>query len=88
MDDRNLDYLISVYEKPYVKGEIRSKESNKKIRDEMNCKDRHLLFDELCLEAKTLTLSPNQKKLVRYLIDEFSNDFKQLHHTAKKETII
>ena len=99
MEDRSLEYIIGVYEKPYVPGEIRSKETNKKLRDEKKRKDRHLIFDELCLElfddfdelcleAKTLTLSPNQKKLVRYLIDEFSDDFKQLHHTAKKETII
>ena len=88
MEDRSLDYLIGVYEKPYVKGEIRSKESNKKIRDERKRKDRHLIFDELCLEAKTLTLSGNQKRLVRHLIDEFSDDFKQLHRTAKKEAVI
>lgn len=99
MEDRSLEYIIGVYEKPYVPGEIRSKETNKKLRDEKKRKDRHLIFDELCLElfndfddlcfeAKTLMLSPNQKKLVRYLIDEFSDSFKDLHHTAKKETII
>lgn len=88
MEDRSLEYIIGVYEKPYVPGEIRSKETRKKIRDESKRKDRHLIFDELCLEAKTLILSSNQKKLVRYLIDEFSDNFKELHHTAKKETII
>ena len=99
MENRSLEYILSLYKKPYVKGEIRSKETRKKIRDESKRKDRHLIFDELCLEllndfdelcleAKTLTLSPNQKLLVRYLIDEFSDNFKELHHTAKKETII
>lgn len=99
MEDRSLEYIISLYEKPYAPGEIRSKETRKRIRDERKRKDRHLIFDELCLElfndfetlcdeANTLTLSPNQKKLVRYLIDEFSDRFKELHHTAKKETII
>ena len=88
MEDRSIEYLIGLYEKPYVPGEIRSKETNKQLRDESKRKDRHLIFDELCLEAKTLILSPNQKKLVRYLIDEFNDDFKELHHNAKKETII
>ena len=99
MKDRSLEYLLKLYEKPYVKGEIRSKETNTKLRHEQKRKNRHLIFDELCLElfndfdelcveAKTLVLSSDQKKLVRYLIDEFSSDFKQLHHTASEKCII
>ena len=99
MTDRSLEYLLGLYEKPYVKGEIRSKETNRKVRYEQKRKNRHLIFDELCLElfndfdelcleAKTLILSVNQKKLVRYLIDEFSSNFKQLHHTASEKCII
>lgn len=99
MKERSLEYLIGLYEKPYVKGEIRSKETNRKVRYEQKRKNRHLIFDELCLElfndfdelcleAKTLVLSPNQKKLVRYLIDEFSSNFKKLHHTASEKCII
>lgn len=99
MNDRSLEYILSLYEKPYVKGEIRSPETNRKIRHEQKRKNRHLIFDELCLElfnefdellleTKILNLTSDQKKLVRYLIDEFSNDFKQLHRTASEKTII
>lgn len=94
-----MEYLLGLYEKPYVKGERRSKETNRNLRHEQKRKNRHLIFDELCLElfndfdelcleAKTLILSPDQKKLVRYLIDEFSSKFKQLHHTASEKCII
>lgn len=88
MTGRDIGFLLSLYNQPYVKGEIRSKESNRKMRYEKKRKHRQLLFDELILEAKTLVLSPNQKKLVRYLIDDFSSRFKELHHNASEKCII
>ena len=45
-------------------------------------------FDGLLSEAKPFTLNNNQIKLVRYLIDTFTNNFKELHGQAKEETII
>lgn len=87
-DERDIDFLLNLYEKEYVKGEIRSRESNKKIRNETKRKNRHLIFDELRNEADTINLSPNQVKLIRYLIDDFNEDFKNLHRKVKEECII
>ena len=86
--ERDINFLLSLYEKEYVKGEVRSKESRKKIRNESKRKNRHLIFDELRKEAYTINLSVNQIKLVRYLIDDFNEDFKNLHRKVKEETII
>ena len=46
-DERDINFLLNLYEKEYVKGEIRSKETKKKIRYETKRKNRHLIFDEL-----------------------------------------
>ena len=86
--ERDINFLLDLYEKNYVKGEIRSKESKQKIRYETKRKNRHLIFDELRNEADSINLSPNQIKLVRYLIDDFNEDFKNLHRKAKEETVI
>ena len=86
--ERDINFLLNLYEKEYVKGEIRSKETKKKIRYESKRKNRHLIFDNLRNEADTINLTPNQVKLIRYLIDDFNEDFKNLHRKVKEETII
>jgi hypothetical protein len=92
--DRNIYYLLdlyennSSYENNYVKGERRSTEHNRKRKREEKRKNRHLLFDELLLETKTLIFTHNEKKLIRYLIDDFNNDFQYLHRRASEKCII
>lgn len=86
--ERDIEYLLQLYETEYVKGERRSKHYEKTVRDESKRKNRHLILDSLINEAKPLTLNHNQIKIIRYLIDDFSDDFKELHRQAKEETII
>jgi len=94
MSDRDIAYLLNLYESNpsyennYVKGEMRSTEHNRKRKREEKRKNRHLIFDELLLEAKTLIFTPNQKKLIRYFIDDFNKDFKYFHRRASEECII
>lgn len=86
--ERDVEYLLDLYEQEYVKGEQRSKHYEQKVRYESKRKNRHLILDALILEAKPLTLTPNQMKVIRYLIDDFNEDFNQLHRRASEETII
>ena len=86
--ERDINFLLNLYEREYVKGEIRSKESLKKIRNNSKRKNRHLILDELLKEAEVLRLSPNQVKVIRYLIDDFSDEFKELHRKVSEECII
>ena len=85
---RDIQYLLDTYDNAYVKGEQRSNKTKNRIRKESRRKNRHLILDELLLESKSLILTPNDKKTVRYLIDIFSDDFKKLHRRAKDEAII
>lgn len=85
---RDIQYLLDTYDNAYVKGEQRSNETKNRIRKESCRKNRHLILDELLLESKSLILTPNDKKTVRYLIDIFTDDFKKLHRRAKDEAII
>lgn len=88
MSERDIDFLLDLYEQPYVKGEQRSNDTKNKINIESKRKNRHLILDELLLEAKILVLTPNQKQLVRELIDDFNSDFQNLHRQASEECII
>ena len=89
MGDRDIKFLLDLYENNnYVKGEEQSRETRRKNKQETKRKNRHLIFDELCLEAKTLIFTPDQKKIVRYLIDDFNNEFQYLHRKASEECII
>ena len=85
---RDIQYVLDTYDNAYVKGEQRSKHTKNRIRKESVRKNRHLILDELLLESKSLMLTPNDKKTVRYLIDVFSDDFKKLHRRASDEAII
>lgn len=87
--DRDIRFLLDLYENSaYVKGERHSREYKKKIRDETKRKHRHLIFDELLVEAETLHLTRDQIKIVRYLIDDFNDEFKQLHRNASEEAVV
>lgn len=94
MGERGIEYLLdlyennSSYENNYVKGEQRSTETKRKMRHNRKLKNRYLLLDELLAEAKPLTLTPNQYRLVKDLIYDFNNRFKELHKQASEETII
>ena len=86
--ERNINFLLNLYRKEYVKGEIRSRESHYKNRNESKRKHRHLLLDELILESEIFTLNKNQIEIVRYLIDDFNEEFQELHRKADEKAII
>ena len=85
--ERDINYLLSQYEKPYVPGEQLTNTTKQKIRHESKRKNRHLILDELLNESK-IHLNKNSKDIVRYLIDNFNEDFKELHRKVSEETII
>lgn len=60
------------------------KRNERKIKLHKTCED---LFNE-CECYKKLKLNYYQKKRVKFLVDKFGGNFKRLHGTAKKETII
>ena len=80
--------LIDKYSDPYVPGEKRSNEYEKKIKREQRLKSRLIKLDLILNDAKTLLITPNQKAQVEFLIKKHSNEFKELHRTASEETII
>ena len=80
--------LLEKYENKYVPGEERSSEYHHKIRLEAKLKNRMLLVDQLCLEAKYFVITNTQKERVKYLVKIFNNDFKYLHRRVSDETII
>lgn len=94
MGNRGIEFLLDLYENNpsydnnYVKGERRSRERNRKMKQNRKLKNRYLLLDELLYESKPLTLTPNQYRLVKDLIYDFNNRFKELHKQASEETII
>lgn len=91
MTERDIEFLLDLYQKNYVKGEIRNNESKKRIRHEAKRKHRHLVFDGLLSETKnikSLHMNNNQIKMVRYLIDEFNLEFQELHRRTSEECII
>ena len=85
-----VDYqeLIDKYNEPYVPGEKRSNEYERKVKREQRLKSRLIKLDLILNDAKTLLVTPSQKKQVQFLIRKHSNDFKELHRTVSEETII
>jgi len=85
-----VDYqeLIDKYNEPYVPGEKRSNEYERKVKREQRLKSRLVKLDLILNDAKTLLVTPSQKKQVQFLIKKHSNDFKELHRTVSEETII
>ena len=85
-----VDYqeLIDKYNEPYVPGEKRSNEYERKVKREQRLKSRLVKLDLILNDAKTLLVTPSQKKQVQFLIKKHSNEFKELHRTVSEETII
>lgn len=77
---------INLYNNTYVKGEIRSKQYNKILKQKEAIKSRHLIADKLFNEVPFI-LNDHEKSHVHYLIDHNKN-FKKLHRKASNETII
>lgn len=85
---RDINFLLKLYEKEYVKGEKRSNETQQRIRHEAKRKNRHLILDQIINEAPALQLKETDIRMIRYLIDEFNTEFQTLHRRASEETII
>ena len=85
-----VDYqeLLDKYDEPYVPGEKRSTEYERKVKREQRLKSRLVKLDLILNDAKTLLVTPSQKEQVQFLIRKHSNDFKELHRTVSEETII
>ena len=86
MQNNDIEYLIKKYDKPYVSGEVQSRETNNSIKRNQRLEEKHLLCDSL-LEELSFDFSHYQREFVHYLIDRFGN-FKRLHAKAKNEAII
>jgi len=86
--ERDINFLLNLYNDAYVKGESRPQESQNRIKSDVRRKNRHLLLSELIHESNNLSLTDSQVQLVRYFIDDFHDDFKELHRRASEETII
>jgi len=83
---RDINYLINLYQKPYVKGEKRSKEYERMINQEKTLDEKLRIANDLFAEV-TFHLTDYQKEHVKYLIEQYP-DLTQLHGNAKTETII
>ena len=85
-----VDYqeLIDKYNEPFVPGEKRSSEYEKKIKREQRLKARLVKLDLILNDAKTSLVTPAQKEQVQFLIKRHSHEFKELHRTVSEETII
>ena len=85
-----VDYqeLIDKYNEPFVPGEKRSSEYEKKIKREQRLKARLIKLDLILNDAKTLLVTPAHKEQVQFLIKRHSHEFKELHRTVSEETII
>ena len=81
-----IDQLIKKYEKP-TPGERYTKEYKRKLNQESQRKNRHLLLDSL-LNETPFTLPKYQVDQIRYWIDRFNKDFKNFHRRSSNETIL
>lgn len=86
MEDRDINYLLNLYNKPYVKGEKRSKEYERMINQEKTLDEKLRIANDMFAEV-TFHLTDYQKEHVKYLIEQYP-DFTKLHGNAKTETII
>lgn len=83
---RDINYLIRLYNKPFVKGEKRSKEYERMVRQEKSLEEKKRIADLLILEAP-FHVTEYQKDHVNYLLEKYP-DLTKLHGNAKTETII
>ena len=81
--------LLDKYSSPYVPGEIRSNNYNKKIKTESRYKNRLLLLDELNNELPySIKLHKHEKEIIQSILKVFQNDLKILNRQATEEQII
>lgn len=83
---RDINYLIRLYKKPFVKGEKRTKEYNKMIKRKQSADDKEEIAKDLFNEVP-FHLTNADKEQVLHLIRMYSN-FRKLHGNASNETII
>lgn len=84
----NYQTLLEKYDTPYVEGEKRSPEYERKVKQEQRLRERLIKLDLILNDAKTLLITPSQKKQIQRLIKTHSSHFKELHRTASADTII
>lgn len=82
----DINTLLKKYSKPYVPGEQRNPEYNRKIKQERSIKRRISKTYDIYTELP-FTLTTTQQDLVTHLIITNPN-FKALHRKASEETII
>lgn len=83
---RDINYLLKIYRKPYVKGETRSKEYERMINQEKTLEEKKRIAKDMFSEI-SFHLTDYQKEHVLYLIEQYP-DLTKLHGNAKTETII
>ena len=83
---KNITPLLKKYSKPYVKGEQRSTEYNKKIKQQQRQKNKKQIAETLFNEVP-FHLTTGEKDQVLHLIQMYPN-FRKLHGNASNETII
>lgn len=85
------NFLINNYDKKRMPYENRGKEYDKQRKKEERQRElKDLTYDLFaeCSTYKKLKLSSYQRLRVLYLVETFGKNFKKLHGTAKKESII
>lgn len=79
--------LLHKYNRAYVPGEKRTKNTETEHKQKQTLKEKHLIADELIREADKLHLTRDDVEHVHYLVDKFT-DFNKLHRKASNEKII
>ena len=82
----DINHLLKKYSKNYVRGEKRSTEYERIIKQKQAIKDKKNIAETLFNEVP-FHLSNHEKEHVIFLIESYPN-LKKLHQNAKTETII
>lgn len=81
-----IDDKLKLYSNTYVKGEVRSKEYEAKVKEKKRLNNKLDLADTM-FNTLPFSFTPSQKEQVKQLIHEFPN-FKKLYPGATYEEII
>ena len=85
----DIEKLLETYESPYVPGEIRSNEYNRKIKNNSKLKHRILVLDSLNNELPdNIKLQKHEKELIIGVLKVFKFNFKDIHRQASEEAIL
>ena len=82
----NTEQLLRKYSKPYVPGEKRSPEYEKKIKRQQRQEHKKQIAEDLFQEVP-FYLTTDEKEQILHLIEMYPN-FRDLHGKASNETII